>query len=53
MSYDAKGFGELSIEVAEYRSTLKNYQNTYNPAIFSFTPKTAMAFPKTGVMFLL
>jgi len=42
----------LSIDVAEHRSILKNYQNTYNPR-FSFTPKTGIAFPKTGVLFLL
>jgi len=31
---------------------LKNYQNTHCPR-FSFTPKTGIAFPKTGVLFLL
>jgi len=41
---------ELSIDVAEHRPMLKNYQNTPR---FSFIPKTGMAFPKTGVLFLL
>jgi len=39
---------ELSIDVAEHRSILKNNHKTYNPR-FSFTPKTGIAFPKTGV----
>jgi len=38
---------ELSIYVAEHRSTMKNNQNTYYPR-FSFTPKPGIAFPKTG-----
>jgi len=43
---------DLLNHVAEHRSTLKNNQNTYEPR-FSFTPKTGIAFPKTGVSFLL
>jgi len=39
-------------DVAEHRSILKNNQNTYYPR-FSFTPKTVIASPKTGVLFLL
>ena len=41
---------ELSIDVAEHRSTLKNFQNTYYLR-FSLTPKTGIAHPKTGVFF--
>jgi len=36
---------ERSIDVAERRSILKNYQDTYYPR-FSFTPKTGIASPK-------
>jgi len=43
---------ELSIDVAEHRSMLNNYQNKYYLR-FSFTPKTGIAFRKTGVLFLL
>jgi len=43
---------ELSIDVAELRSTLKNYQNTLYPR-FSLIPKTVLSFPKTVVLFLL
>jgi len=38
----------LSNDMAEHMSSLKNNQNTYYPR-FSFTPKTGMTFPKTGV----
>ena len=41
---------ELSIGVAEHRSTLKSYQNTHYPR-FRFIPKTGIAFPYTGVCF--
>ena len=42
---------ELSIDVAEHRSILKEkFQNTYYPR-FSFTPKTGIAFPKTRFCF--
>jgi len=41
---------DLLNDVAEHRSSLKNDQNTYYPR-FSFTPKTGIAFPKTGVLF--
>jgi len=44
---------ELSIDVAELRSMLKNYKNTHFLRL-SFTPKTGIAlFLKTGVWFLL
>jgi len=43
---------DLLIDVAEHRSILKNDQNKFYPR-FSFTPKTGIAFPKTGVLFLL
>ena len=45
---------ELSMDAAELRSMLKNIQSTgmYHPH-FSFTPKTGISFPKTGVSFLL
>ena len=39
----------LSIDVAEHRSMLKDYQITHYPR-FSFIPKTGIAFPKTGMM---
>jgi len=38
---------KLSIDVAELRPMLKNYQNTHYPR-FSFIPKTGTVFPKTG-----
>ena len=41
---------DLSIDVAEHRSTSTNYQNTHCPR-FSFIPKTGIASPKTGVCF--
>ena len=41
---------ELSIDVADHGSTLKNNQNKYYPC-FIFTPKTVMASPKTDVLF--
>jgi len=43
---------ELFIDVPEHRSMLKNHENTYYPGL-SFTPKTGIALPKTGVLFLL
>jgi len=43
---------ELIIDGAEHRSILKNNQNTFYLR-FSFTPKTGLSFPKTGVLFLL
>jgi len=43
---------DLSNDVAEHRSTLKNNQNTYYTR-FGFIPKTGIAFPKTSVLFLL
>jgi len=43
---------EFSINVPENRSMLKNYQNTHYSS-FSFIPKTGIAFPITGVLFLL
>jgi len=43
---------ELSIDVVEHKSISKNYQSMYHPR-FGFTPKTGIAFPKTGVSFLL
>ena len=43
---------ELPIDVDEHGSILKNHQNTYYPR-FSVTPKTGIAFPKTGVLFFL
>ena len=43
---------ELSIDVAEHRSMLKNYLNAHYPH-FGFIPKIGIAFPKTGVLFLL
>ena len=42
---------ELSIDVAEHKSMLKNDPNTRNPC-FNFILKTDEAFPKTGVLFL-
>jgi len=41
---------ELSIDVAEHRSMLKNYRNTHYPR-FSVISKTGMAFPGTGFCF--
>ena len=39
---------DLSNDMAEHRPVLKNNQNTYYHR-FSFTPKTGVAFPQTGV----
>jgi len=36
--------------MAEHEPILKNNQNTYHPR-FGFTPKTGVAFPKTGFYF--
>jgi len=43
---------DLSNDMAEHKSILKNNQTTLCPR-FSVTPKTGIAFPKTGVLFLL
>ena len=43
---------ELSIDVAEHRSTMKNYENSHYLR-FSFIPNTSIAFPKMGGLFLL
>jgi len=43
---------ELSIHVAEYRSTLENYRNTHQPC-FSFIPKTGIASSNKGILVLL
>ena len=43
---------DLLNDVAEHRSILKNNENTHYLR-FSFTPKTGIAFPKTGVLFSL
>ena len=53
--YSAKSFRsrrELSIDVAEHRTILKNNQNSYYPR-FSFRSKTGIELPETGVSFLL
>jgi len=42
-----RSWRDLSIDVAEQRSKLKNYQNTQYPR-FIFIPKTGTGFPKTG-----
>ena len=41
---------DLLNDVSEYRSILKNSENTYY-LNFGFTPKTDIAFPITGVLF--
>jgi len=41
---------ELSIDVAEHRSTLKIYQNTHYPR-FSFIPKSDIPIPNGGFVF--
>jgi len=41
---------DLSNDMAEHRSILKNNQTTYHPR-FGFTPKTSIAFPKTRFCF--
>jgi len=38
---------ELLNDMNEHRPTLKNNQNTYHSGL-DFTPKTGIAFPKTG-----
>jgi len=43
---------DLLNDGAENKSILKNNQNTYYPR-FSFTPRIGIAFPETGVLFLL
>jgi len=43
---------ELSIDVAEHRPMLKNFQNTNYPR-FSFVPNTGLTFFKSGFLFLL
>jgi len=43
---------DLLSDVTEHRSTLKNNQYTYYPRL-SFTPKTGIAFPKTGINLLV
>jgi len=40
----------LSNDMAEHSPILKNNQITYHPR-FGFTPKTGIAFPKTGFVF--
>jgi len=42
---------ELSIDMAEHRSILKNNQNTYPR--FSYTPKTGVELPEMGILFSL
>jgi len=39
---------ELSIDVAEHKSILKNIQNMHCPR-FGFKPKTGIELPETGV----
>jgi len=41
---------DLLNDMAEHRAILKYAQNTYYPR-FSFTPKTGIELPKTGVSF--
>jgi len=41
---------ELSIDVAEHRTIVKNFQIKHYPP-FSFTPETGKAFPKTRFCF--
>jgi len=43
---------DLLSGMAEHRPILKNNHNAYN-SLFSFTPKTGLELPKTGVSFLL
>jgi len=43
---------DLFNDVAEHRAILKNNRNTYYPR-FDFIPKTGIAFPEMGVLFLL
>jgi len=42
---------DLVNDVTEHRSISKNNQNTFYPR-FSFTHKTGLEFPETGVLFL-
>jgi len=42
---------DLYNDMAEHRPILKNYRS-YHPH-FGFTPKIGIAFPKTGILFLL
>jgi len=44
---------DLSNDMAEQRPILKNNLNTFYYHRFTFTPKTGVAFPKTGVLFTL
>jgi len=41
---------ELLNDMAERKIILKNNQNTHHPRL-GFTPKTGIAYPKTGVCF--
>jgi len=41
---------DLLNDMAQHRPILNNNQNTYHPR-FGFTPKTGIAFPKTGFCF--
>jgi len=43
---------DLLNDMSEHRLTLKNNKKTYYPR-FSFTPKTRIELPKTGVRFSL
>jgi len=43
---------DFSYDMAEHWPTSKSNQNTHHPR-FGFTPKTGIAFPKTGVLFSL
>ena len=43
---------DLSIDIAEHYLILKNNPSSYYPH-FSFTTKTGIVLPKTGVLFLL
>jgi len=43
---------DLLNDMVEIMATLKNNQNMHHPR-FGCTPKTGIAFPKTGVLFLL
>jgi len=43
---------DISTDVAEHKAMLKNRQNTQHTRL-NFTPKSGIAFLKTGVLFLL
>jgi len=43
---------DLLNDMAEHGPILKNNQNWYKPC-FSFTPKTGIELPQTGVSFFL